>query len=209
MEVSTQFETMMKQFVGFQSMMQSSLDTLNAVGTWQAGADKVLGELLERADGAATSLAAVSKRVDLTANRVDSNEAWLTLAPAGTPLLIGLKVGDLNLPPGLSSSSSAKDGEPPVVGLGEHCGGVLGPRSQDFDKGMFPLPNPPPLAPIDENTPAYNRSPPFPKMVFSKFDGDYPHFWHDQCEVFFELYAVTSALKTHFATLNFKGAAAM
>lgn len=45
-------------------------------------------------------------------------------------------------------------------------------------------------------------------MEFSKFDGDSPRFWHDQCEVFFEVYAVHPSLKTRFATLNFKGGAA-
>ena len=52
----------------------------------------------------------------------------------------------------------------------------------------------------------YSRSPPFPKMDFLKFDGEFPRLWRDQCEVYFEVYAVHPSLKTRFATLNFKGA---
>lgn len=85
-ELATQLETMMKQFSGFQNMMQNSLDSLNAMGSWQTSADQVFGELRQKADGAATSLEAVSKRVDLVASRMDALEARLTMASA--PLLM-------------------------------------------------------------------------------------------------------------------------
>ena len=45
-------------------------------------------------------------------------------------------------------------------------------------------------------------------MEFPKFDGDFPRLWRDQCEVFFEVYAVHPSLKMRFAILNFKGVAA-
>jgi len=51
------------------------------------------------------------------------------------------------------------------------------------------------------------RSPPFPKKDFWKFDGDFPRAWRDECEMFFELYAVQPSLKTRFAALNFRGVA--
>jgi hypothetical protein len=50
-------------------------------------------------------------------------------------------------------------------------------------------------------------SPPFPKLEFLKFDGEFPRLWRDECEMFFEVYAVQPSLKTRFATLNFKGVA--
>jgi hypothetical protein len=51
------------------------------------------------------------------------------------------------------------------------------------------------------------RSPPFPKLDFPKFDGDFPRAWRDECEMFFELYVVHPSLKTRFAALNFRGVA--
>ena len=139
-ELPTQFEVMMKQFAGFQNMMQNSLDSLNAMGAWQVSADKAFADLRERADGATTSLVDVSKRVDLAASRMDSLETRLTMALAAASIQHGTRVVDLNLALGSSSSSLAKDGEQPM-GPGEHCGDVLGPRPQDIYKGMFPLPN--------------------------------------------------------------------
>ena len=42
-------------------------------------------------------------------------------------------------------------------------------------------------------------------MEFPKFDGSNPRLWRDQCEVYFEVYAVEEMMKTCFALLNFKG----
>ncbi|CAD6247885.1 unnamed protein product [Miscanthus lutarioriparius] len=114
---------------------------------------------------------------------------------------------DLNLAPGSSSCSPARDGERPK-GHGEHCSGILGLRPQNFGKGTFAAPNPPPIISVDNDAPANCRSPPFPKMEFPKFDGEFPRLWRDQCEVFFEVYAVHPSLWTWFTTLNFKGMAA-
>jgi hypothetical protein len=52
-----------------------------------------------------------------------------------------------------------------------------------------------------------HHHPPFPKIEFPKFDGANPRLWQDLCECYFEVYAVHTAMKTRFATLNFKGAA--
>lgn len=76
-ELTSQFEKMMKQFSGFQTMMQSSLDSLNALGAWQATADKAFGDLHQRVEGTTSSLEAVTKRVDLTASWMDSLEVRL------------------------------------------------------------------------------------------------------------------------------------
>jgi hypothetical protein len=53
-----------------------------------------------------------------------------------------------------------------------------------------------------------SHHPPFPKLEFPKFDGTNPRLWWDQCEVYFEVYAVQEAMKTRFASLNFKGSVA-
>lgn len=45
-------------------------------------------------------------------------------------------------------------------------------------------------------------------MAFPKFDGTNPRLWRDQCEMYFEVYAVHAGMNTRFAALNFKGAAA-
>ena len=154
-------------------MMQSSLDSVNAMGEWQATAEQAFGDLCQRAEGASSSFEAVTKQVDLATSRMDTLEARLTMAPttaspvhpppASRPM-------DLNLAPGSSSCSPARDGERPK-GHGEHCGGILGPRPQDFGKGTFA--NPPPVITVDDVAPANCRSPPFPKMEFPKFDGDF------------------------------------
>lgn len=44
-DLSARFETMSKQFEGFQKMMQNTLDSLNAMGSWQSSADKAFGDL--------------------------------------------------------------------------------------------------------------------------------------------------------------------
>lgn len=111
-ELSVQLEKMVKQFTGFQTMMQDSLDSLNAMGSWQSTVDKAFGDLRERADGTVATLAAITKRIDLAASRVDSQETWLTMAPTTAPLPHGTtKVVDLNLDPGTSTSSPARDRE--------------------------------------------------------------------------------------------------
>jgi hypothetical protein len=46
-------------------------------------------------------------------------------------------------------------------------------------------------------------------MDFPKFDGVNPRLWKDQSEVYFDVYGVSDAMKTIFATLNFLGSAAI
>ena len=84
-DLSTRFETMSKQFEGFQKMMQNTLDSLNAMGSWQASTDKVFGDLRERAEGTKASLDAVSTRIDFAASRVDSLEARITATATTAP----------------------------------------------------------------------------------------------------------------------------
>lgn len=51
------------------------------------------------------------------------------------------------------------------------------------------------------------RHGPMPKVDFPKFSGDNPRLWKDCAEIYFEVYAISDALKTRFAALNFEGAA--
>lgn len=48
-----------------------------------------------------------------------------------------------------------------------------------------------------------------PKMDFPKFDGENPKLWQQECETYFELYQVLPGLRTRYASLNFKGTAAL
>jgi len=45
-------------------------------------------------------------------------------------------------------------------------------------------------------------------MDFPSFDGQNPMLWKDKCELYFEVYGVSEALKPRFATLNFDGTTA-
>jgi len=54
-----------------------------------------------------------------------------------------------------------------------------------------------------------SRSGSTPKMDFPKFDGINPRLRKEQCEVYFDIYGVSEAMKPRFATLNFIGSAAI
>ncbi|CAN6252343.1 unnamed protein product [Urochloa humidicola] len=41
-------------------------------------------------------------------------------------------------------------------------------------------------------------------MEFPRFDGSNPRLWKDKCELYFEVYGVSEALKPRFAALNFE-----
>jgi hypothetical protein len=120
---------MMKQFAGFQKMLQSTMYSLDTIGTWQATANTAFDDLRERARGTATTLGAVTKRVELAASRVNTIEARPAMMAMPPPIQPSPALGnlDLNVVPGLSSSSPSMDGER-AKGHGEDCGGLLGPR---------------------------------------------------------------------------------
>jgi hypothetical protein len=44
-------------------------------------------------------------------------------------------------------------------------------------------------------------------MDFPSFDGMNPRLWKDRCEAYFEIFAVSDALKPRFVALNFSGIA--
>lgn len=55
---------------------------------------------------------------------------------------------------------------------------------------MYPSPPPAQFLPCYCDRASSSRSPPFPKVEFPKFDGINPRLWCDNCEMFFEVYAV-------------------
>jgi hypothetical protein len=46
-------------------------------------------------------------------------------------------------------------------------------------------------------------------MDFPKFEGENPMVWQQECETYFELYHVSDDLRTRYASLNFRGTAAL
>jgi hypothetical protein len=127
-DLLTRFEIMSKQFEGFRKMMQNTLDSLNAMGSWQAFMDKVFRNLHERAEGMKASLDAVYTWIDFTASRVNSLEVRMTIAPAPPSSMQpqpALRNMDLNAAPESSSCSPAMDRER-AKGHGKHCGRILG-----------------------------------------------------------------------------------
>jgi len=204
-EVSGQMGEMLKQFAGLQQMLKSTMDSLEAIGTWQSTADQAFEDLRKRAQSSANTMDAMTRRMDLAATRVDAIEARLTRPTDPPPIHPSQVLGnfDLNTAPKVFSGSSSMDGERAKV-LGDDCGGVLGPRPQYDNKGKQTAPE---IIPLDDTVHTNFRPPPFPKLEFSKFDGEFPRAWRDECEMFFEVYAVHSSLKTRMAALNFQGVA--
>ena len=74
---------------------------------------------------------------------------------------------------------------------------------------MIPSPDFIPAPRRDLARDAAGRAPHLPKLHFPIFDGDNPRLWRDNCDKYFEVFAVSPNLKTRFAALNFKGAAAI
>jgi hypothetical protein len=109
-EVSAQLGEMMKQFAGFQKMLQSMMDSLDTIGTWQATADTAFDDLREKARGMATSLDEVTKQVELAASCVDKIEARLTTIAMPPPIHPTPPLGNLDLNAAPGSSSGSCDG---------------------------------------------------------------------------------------------------
>ncbi|CAD6334713.1 unnamed protein product [Miscanthus lutarioriparius] len=115
---------------------------------------------------------------------------------------------DLNTMPAISASSSQS---PHGHGLRRDYR-VVGRGILDTPPhpvtGMIPANPAPDFIPHDGDCSAVPRSSHGPKMEFPKFDGENPRLWRDQCVLFFKVYGTHPAMKTRYAALNFKGAAA-
>ncbi|CAD6241764.1 unnamed protein product [Miscanthus lutarioriparius] len=224
-ELKTTMQAMAKQFDRFQDMMSTALDKLGALETWKETADGSLGTLLQKTTATAT-------RVEETASRVSRLEfrppppppplppphwsvqhhpppvANWSVQHHPPPAAAGL---DLNTAPGASSSATpprpnSRMGHDDDNQIRDAGGGILGftpPRpgnSTHYGPVSQPLPVQAPAS--DEDSGHHN--PLFPKMEFPKFDGSNPRWWRDQCELYFEVYAIHATMKTRFAALNFK-----
>jgi hypothetical protein len=115
-------------------------------------------------------------------------------------------------PPGMSRSPATSAEQP----SGHHSatnhwdvgGGILGfPPSRPVT-GMSPMPASRPADPPTDLHQSFPRASPLSKLEFPKFDGENPRLWKDRCELYFEVYSVSDALKPRFAALNFTGPAA-
>jgi len=110
---------------------------------------------------------------------------------------------NLNAPPNLSPAGDVKHSQ--CFDHQDDCCGFPGTHLLHPVTGMSMRPPPFPFAHRDHDFASSSRSPPFPKMEFPNFDGSNPRLWHDNCEIYFEVYAVDQSLKTKFAALNFQG----
>jgi len=105
------------------------MDLLDSIGIWQESGDSAFNELHDKASSTATSLEAVTKRVELAVSWVDSIEARLS-AMAKLPRVQfspSLENFDLNGAPASSLSTPSMDGER-AKGHGDDCDEVLGPQ---------------------------------------------------------------------------------
>jgi hypothetical protein len=48
-----------------------------------------------------------------------------------------------------------------------------------------------------------------PRVDFPIFEGEHPQVWKNRCEKYFRMYEIPAHLWVHFATVNFKGNAAL
>jgi len=61
----------------------------------------------------------------------------------------------------------------------------------------------------DSDVSQSSRSLHLPKLSFPIFDGENPRLWRDRCNMYFEVFSVSTGLKTRFTALNSKGPAAV
>ena len=64
-DLSAQFETMTKQFAGFQTMMRETLDKLDGLQSWKSTADESLGNLLQKTDAMGNRVNQASARLQV------------------------------------------------------------------------------------------------------------------------------------------------
>lgn len=171
---------------------------MSSFEAWRTSTDASLGTLL-------------SKTAD-TASRITELEARPVPPPAPPqpqpprPPQGWLGGVDLNLAPQSGGRSSADPEERPSGhGVG---GGILGPPPLINSAGTFPEPTPQSFEQLFRSQTNFSHHGMTLKMDFPKFDGENPRLWREQCELYFEIYAVSEPMKPRFASLNFTGSAA-
>lgn len=203
----TTLEDLTKRFDGFELMMQQSLDKLSGLEAWWTTIEVSMGSLFQKTDTAATRQQQLESAPPPPPPHPASPSPRRPATPQN-PTHGVVTTFDLNHAPQASMRSSASPSER-AYGHCEQGGGILGPRTSNFIQGMTHDPHPP----LPDTTcglkDVANRKSPLPKIEFPKFDGDNPRLWRDRCEMYFDVYAVSAAMKTRFAALNFVGAAAL
>jgi hypothetical protein len=221
-------QDMAKQFAEFQNMMATTLNKLNDLEAWRTVAETSMGSMMQTSMEAATRLQQLEARPPPpppppppsipppphlhvpTRYDMGPHQPSVLHHPSAPPRYDTVPGAfDLNAMPALTASSSQS---PHGHGLrndyrvaGEGAPGFPPPHPVT---GMIPTNSAPDFIPHDGDCSAIPHSSHGPKMEFPKFDGENPRLWRDQCVLFFEVYGTHPAMKTRFAILNFKGAAA-
>jgi hypothetical protein len=196
---------------GFESLMNQMLDKLTGLEAWKSTAEEASDRLLNQAERMALRLQRL-EQLEAQAPPPPFQQPRPSTAPPPPPSRWPDPF-DLNTAPQQETRPSASSLERPS---GHHVapshrdagGGILGSHPPHPVTGMFHDLNPSDSDFHSHPSSTSVRAPHLPKLEFPKFDGDNPRLWRDHCNMYFEVYSVTPDLKTRFAALNFKGAAA-
>lgn len=209
--VDSKVEKLTKQLESFQSMMGDMLEKLRGIETWRGDADKSFGALLQRTSATSIDLGLTAARLEARPPPPPLPSTQLSPQPAAMlPQLVlpARNVLDLNIAPE-PTRPSASSGEQPSghYEVGGESGSILGTFPPPLLQGTSHDSPQSSCHARDDSMISLPRSAPYPKLEFPKFSGENPRWWRDQCEMYFEVYAVHPALKTRFAALNFTGPA--
>jgi hypothetical protein len=202
----------MKQVLDSLQGMQSKIDeiqgalveTTSAVAAGQHRAEELTARLAAIESSPRTALKHVTVP-PLDAGVGTSAEA----NPLGSPLTSPSGAAAARPPAQVSGSGSA-DRRDPTLYRGD-APGILGIQRSTPVTGTQPSPHAKSPEHHYEHEIGYgtDRRGSTPKMDFPRFEGENPMVWQQDCETYFELYHVSDALRTRYASLNFRGTAAL
>ncbi|KAG2548760.1 hypothetical protein PVAP13_9KG217785 [Panicum virgatum] len=203
--MAASLEDLATKFQSFEAMLQKTLDKVSDFDSWKTMADASLHELLTKTDDTALRLHRLEVAPPPQPPRAFRTQ--FPLPPGGGVSL------DLDMAPPGVACPSASTSEQPSGHRQDHGhrnagGGILGSHPPHPVTGMFPQPSSHPIESHMNQNYSAPRTGPLPKFEVPRFDGENPRLWKDRCEMYFEVYGVSDALKPHFAALNFSGAAA-
>ncbi|PAN47275.1 hypothetical protein PAHAL_9G245100 [Panicum hallii] len=207
--MTSSVEDLAKKFDGFDAILQKILDKVTGLESWRSNADVSMNALLTKADDAATCL----QRLELAPPPPPPPPPQRHPASAPSPPSSAwVNPFDLNVATDPAAHPSASSAERPSEhhddsGHRVTGGGILGSPPPHPVTGMCRPAPPRTFEFISDGDSRPGRSGPTPKLEFPKFDGQNPRLWKDRCELYFEVYSVSDALKPRFAALNFDGVA--
>jgi len=198
-------EALSQKFEAFDDVMQKILDKVTGLEAWKTSADASMSTLLSKADDTAARL----QRLEVVPV---PPPVPIRQPPHPPPPSAGVNPFDLNLAPNPAARPSASAEERPSGhrAAQQHRvdgGGILGSHPPRPVTGMNNSHPPRQLDFMSESDSRSVRSGPKPKLEFPKFNGHNPRLWKDRCELYFEVYGVSEALKPRFAALNFEDSA--